>query len=107
MLDPKDKMVVEAIRKIMFEAVPDAEEVIKWGTLMYQKKKIIGGVMVHKNQINLQLWEDARLNDPGGLLEGTGKSMPHVKFVTTADIRKEALKHLLVQAGRFASGAQE
>jgi hypothetical protein len=43
----------------------------------------------------------AALPDPEGLLEGTGKSVRHVKVRTVADVKRPALKKLVVEAAKL------
>lgn len=96
---PKDKnALVEPLRAIIFDSIPGVEEVMKWKTLTYKRKGIIGMILVFKNQVNLQLLHGAQLKDEAGLLEGTGKGMRHVRIVMKRDIKKRALVSLLRQA---------
>jgi hypothetical protein len=41
------------------------------------------------------------LPDPAGLLEGTGKSLRHVKVRTMEDLRRPELKNLILAAVRM------
>jgi hypothetical protein len=98
----EDKLpIVQALRKLIREAIPDSKETIKWGTLVFEKDKIIGAIMVHKNQVNLQLWRGAELADMDHILQGDSRSMRHVAFTRVSDIRKGPLKPLLKQAGKL------
>jgi len=98
----KDKLpVVQELRKIIREAIPDSKEKIKWGTLVFAKDEVIGAIMVHKEQVNLQLRRGSELTDKEDMLEGDGKSMRHLTFKETSDIRKCPVKVLLKEAGRL------
>ncbi len=48
-----------------------------------------------KRHVNFGFYYGADLEDPAGLLEGTGKSLRHVKIRTPADVKNPALKKLL------------
>ncbi|MCG8462448.1 MAG: DUF1801 domain-containing protein [Holophagales bacterium] len=48
--------------------------------------------------VNVGFFRGAELADPGGLLEGTGKFMRHVKLGPERDIDVRALKELIVTA---------
>jgi len=96
----KDKLpVVQDLRKLIREAIPDSHETIKWGTLVFEREKIIGAIMVHKEQVNLQLWRGSELTDKEGMLQGTTKSMRHLAFVKKSDIKKGPVKAFLKEAG--------
>lgn len=98
--DDKRQIVLE-LRGSVHEAIPDVKEVIKWGTLILERNGIVGGVMVHKDKVNLQLWRGAELQDKDRLLEGTGKGMRHLTFLKKDDITKGPLKALLKEASRL------
>jgi len=98
----KDKLpIVQDLRKLIREAIPESHETIKWGTLMFEKEKIIGAIMVHKEKVNLQLWRGAELADKHNMLEGDTRIMRHVSFAKRSDIKKVPVKALLKQAGRL------
>ena len=97
-LDEDKRHLVVELRKIVVEAVPDVEETIKWGTLVFQKDQIIGAIMAHKEHVNLQLWRGSELKDPNGMLEGETKGMRHVTILSKTDIKKGPLKALIRQA---------
>jgi Domain of unknown function (DU1801) len=53
---------------------------------------------VHRSHVNLGFYHGASLRDPAGLLEGTGKSLRHVKICGMADARRPGIRALLAQA---------
>ncbi len=53
---------------------------------------------VQGSYVNLGFYHGSSLGDPTGLLEGTGKSLRHVKVRGAADVRKAALAALLREA---------
>lgn len=48
--------------------------------------------------VNLGFYHGAALPDPAGVLEGTGKALPHVKVRSLAETDDEALRQLLQAA---------
>jgi hypothetical protein len=55
----------------------------------------------HAAHVNVQLADAAVLDDPAGIVEGTGKRIRHVKCRSIDDVARPALRALLVQqAGR-------
>jgi len=98
----KDKLqIVQELRKLIREAIPESREATKWGTLVFEKDKIIGAIMAHKNQVNLQLWRGAELTDKEGRLIGDTESMRHLTFIKSSDIKRGYVKGLLKEAGKL------
>lgn len=54
----------------------------------------------HQDHINLGFAHGASLPDPAGIVEGTGKSLRHVKLRTVAEVERPALKRLLREAAK-------
>ena len=61
------------LRNMILEQVPDMDEVIKWKNLFYEKKGFVCAIVIHKDHVNLQFARGTELEDPEGILEGTGK----------------------------------
>jgi hypothetical protein len=57
-----------------------------------------GYVNTFKNHVNVGFFYGALLEDPAGLLEGSGKRMRHVKLQPGADIDAESLRKLIAAA---------
>ena len=57
----------------------------------------VGAFRAH---VNIGFFQGAALPDPEGLLEGTGKSMRHVKIKPDQDVNAEALLALIAAAYR-------
>lgn len=53
---------------------------------------------VHASHVNLGFYHGAALKDPGGILEGTGKRLRHVKLRGLAGARSPAVHRLLREA---------
>ena len=51
----------------------------------------------HAAHVNVQLADGAVLDDPTGIVEGTGKRIRHVKCRSLDDVARPALRDLLVQ----------
>jgi hypothetical protein len=61
-----------------------------------------GYVNVFKAHVNVGFFLGAELNDPAGLLEGSGKRMRHVKLRPGTDVNSAALTALIDAAYRDA-----
>jgi hypothetical protein len=54
-----------------------------------------GYVNVFRDHVNVGFFHGAFLSDPGGLLEGTGKRMRHVKLRPGVEVNASALEALI------------
>ena len=54
-----------------------------------------GYVNVFTAHVNVGFFQGTELDDPHGLLEGTGKFMRHVKLSPGTEVDRNALKHLI------------
>jgi len=102
-LTPELRQVVQELRKLILETVPDFEEVIRWGNLCYRKKRFVCAIASHKTYVNLHFWRGSELKDPAGLLQGTGIKLRHVKIGNIEDIKVDALKALIKEATELNS----
>jgi hypothetical protein len=66
----------------------------------------VKALVVHRAHVNVQLADGAFLDDPAGILEGTGKRARHVKCRSPDDARRPALRALLVAQVAFRSGGR-
>ncbi len=77
-----------------------------WKTIAYgaasPKGKKFCAISPHKGWVNLQFHSGGCLEDPDGLLEGSGTSMRHVKVATSSDARSRKLAALVRKAARTA-----
>ena len=83
------KSVAKKLRQMIKTVRPKLTEDVKWGFPCYTSGgKCICSFMAMKETVNFVLYYGAELDDPGDLIEGTGKSMRHVKLRSVKDIRK-------------------
>ena len=55
-------------------------------------------VDLYTNHVNVGFFRGAELEDPAGLLEGSGKMMRHVKLAPDKPVNEPALRKLIEQA---------
>ena len=60
---------------------------------------------MHRDHVNLGFYYGAALEDPEGLLEGTGKKLRHVKVRDVEGTREAALRDLVERALGEREGA--
>lgn len=93
-----NQRLITALSEIVKKTAPEFTLTVKWGqgcwTLGDAPK-----VYMHAEPDHVQFgfYAGATLNDPEGLLVGSGKHVRHVKVFTTQDIPQEALVALLEQ----------
>jgi hypothetical protein len=98
----KQKDVVKGLRSLVKRTLAGCEEYVNpWKIPSFDSNGTVCGFMTGKEHVTFIFLRGAALPDPGGLLEGTGKSVRHVKVRTTADVKKPALKKLIVEAAKL------
>jgi hypothetical protein len=90
--------IVSELRNIVLAAVPEAEEAIKWAQPVYSVNGPFAYIKAFKNSINFGFWRGVDIDDPGGLLQGSGEKMRHVKIVSLDDIDEPAFIDFAQQA---------
>jgi hypothetical protein len=102
--EPEVREIGLGLRALVLRLVPDAEEKVfsGWKTVAYGRTKKFCAISPHKGWVNLQFHNGTDLTDPSNLLDGTGKSMRHVKLKTLRDVKKRALAKLIRQAADHA-----
>lgn len=87
--------ILKTLRQLIHETISGTTEDIKWGIPVFTKTKIFTYLRSTQNHVALGLYNVDRINDPTGLLEGTGKSMGHLKIAKLEDINEELIKEWL------------
>jgi hypothetical protein len=101
-LDSAQREIVEALRAIVKKADPKASEGFKWSMPVFEHDGMLCYIAPMKNNVNFGFYESTPvLEDPDGLLEGTGKRMRHVKLTSAAGIKKALFTKWVKQAAEF------
>lgn len=90
--------IINEIRSIIKEHAPEAAESIKWAQPVYEDSGPFAFMKAFKKNVNFGFWRGIQLNDPKGLLQGTGEKMRHIKLFSVDDIDREAFGALVKQA---------
>ncbi|MFQ5832299.1 MAG: DUF1801 domain-containing protein [Candidatus Thorarchaeota archaeon] len=98
---PGQRELAKSVRQIILGSLPDLDEVVKWGHLVYERDRKICSIMIHKSHVNLQIWRGAELDDPETMLEGEGKNMRHVKVNSPEEVKKDYFEFLHKQAAEL------
>src|SRR5690554_6763331 len=88
----EQKEIMEQIRKLIHQNVPGASEEFKWSRPIFKTDKEFAYLQANKNHVNLGFYKGfEKLNDPNRLLEGTGKTMRHIKLRKIEDVDEKLL----------------
>jgi hypothetical protein len=97
--NPDLRRVVRGLRSFVRKCVPGTKETVNaWGIPTFKKQAPFCFFMVGKNHVTFGFHFGTSLEDPEGLLEGTGKSLRHVKLRTLEDLQHAGLKNLVKAA---------
>jgi hypothetical protein len=100
------------LRVIVADELAPCHEYIFWMrskiVLMYgSSERVIDdnicSIGVFKRHVDLVFKRGADLDDPDGILQGTGKGMRHLKITSSADLRRAEIRTFLRKARRHAS----
>jgi hypothetical protein len=97
-LDPELGALARQLRALVFEAVPEAEESIKWAHPTYESGGPFCYIKAFPRHVNLGFWRGATLHDAAGVVHTTGEKMGHVRIAARADIVPGVLTDLIDQA---------
>lgn len=89
---PEQREILETVRALIHQSVPDAIETFKWSRPIFSTTKDFAYLQANKNHINLGFYAGfENLPDPNKRLEGTGKTMRHIKLKKASDIDEKQL----------------
>ncbi len=95
---PEFRPVVAAIRSLMKECAPDAEEVMSYGIPMYEQRKPLAWISPSKTGITLSFREGVSFEDVYDLLQRASKHSKNVKMKNLGDVNELALRYYIKQA---------
>jgi hypothetical protein len=97
---PELRELVRDLDALISKAAPDLVPSLKWGNLTYHHDRNVCSLIAHKTHVNLQVWGGASLDDPEGLLVGSGKSMRHVEVALGRTFSRRAVSAIVRAADR-------
>jgi len=98
--------LMQELRAVVREAMPRAAEKVQmgYGHIQYwagaSMRDMVIALGPQLAYVNVEFHDGVHLPDPANKLEGTGKTLRHVKVRTTADARTPELRALLEEAAR-------
>jgi hypothetical protein len=98
---PELRKVARGLRSFVKKCVPGTKETVNaWGIPTFERKDPFCFFMTGKNHVTFGFHFGTSVEDPEGLLEGTGKNIRHVKLRTLEDLEQKGLKKLVQAAAR-------
>lgn len=97
-LESWQRQVIAALRRLIRRAAPEAVETIKWGQPVFEDGGPFAYLRPAGSHITFGFWRGAELDDPAGVLEGSGDRMRHVKLHDAGDIDATLLEPFVRQA---------
>jgi hypothetical protein len=103
--EPQAQALALELRDLIRHILPKAQEKIYkgWGVADYGYGTPGRGFLTigpQKRYVNLYFMDGVALDDPQGLLEGTGKRLRHIKIRSSAELKNPALHALVQQAAK-------
>jgi hypothetical protein len=97
-LDEEKRAAAEAIRRAVREAAPGLTEEIKWGRPVFSLGTNLAYLAAAKHHLTFGFFDGAALDDPEGLLEGSGKQMRGIKVRAASEVPLRSIKAWTRQA---------
>ena len=88
----QQKKIMEIVRQLIHENAGQVQEEFKWSRPVFRNEKDFAYLKTAKDYVTLGFFNFQKLDDPGNLLEGTGKDMRHIKLKSVDSIDKDLLK---------------
>jgi hypothetical protein len=95
--DSHNYLIVEELRRILFQTFPEIEEFVKYNGLMYKTDVGIGGIFTYASHVSLEFSNGYLLDDQYKQLEGSGKFRRHIKLESVAEITTKNITYYLNQ----------
>ncbi|MEK3980446.1 DUF1801 domain-containing protein [Psychrobacillus sp. FSL K6-2836] len=98
---PNDiQSIAEALRKIILDASPALVEEYKWSMPNYSCKGLVCYLQTAKKHVNLGFQKGNELieKDINNLLQGSGKTMRHIRITKIDEIQSDVFTSLIQEA---------
>jgi len=98
MESPTNHATVLALRAMVRDAAPEAEEMVKYGGLHYVAARPICGIFAFARHVTLEFSRGAELDDPHAILLGDGQYRRHIRFSTPEAVDANVLGPYVAEA---------
>ncbi len=97
-LEDEVKLLAQASYDWVLDQAPNLGQMTRWGFPSFVGNSTLISVCGQKQHVNIQFYMGSKLADQHKLLEGTGKSMRHVKIRKLSDLDQPGLNELIEAA---------
>ena len=97
-LAPRQRTLVQTLRRLVKSEAPHLAEVMKWGNVCWVGRGNVCLVHVEPGHLDFGFFRGTSISDPAGVLVGKGKFLRMVKVRKPADIRRGALAGIIASA---------
>lgn len=89
--------VVQAVRTMVNKTIGTTTQEVKYGGLLLTSAAGVefAGVFAYKAHVSVEFGNGAKINDPFGFLQGSGKGRRHIKWMTASEIKDKKLAQYL------------
>ena len=87
--------LLNELRKLIFIVAPNTNEQFKWSRPVYAIEKDFCYLKASKKHVTLGFFEFEKIKTNKHLIEGTGKSMRHVKLDHVKEIDEFQIKNMI------------
>ena len=94
------KEILKSLRKLIHRTLPGCTEKMAWGVPVFQDGKLY--IVGLKDHVNIGFSINGLDKEEVNLLEGSGKTMRHIKIKTPNNIDEKLLKKLILLVDRKA-----
>jgi hypothetical protein len=95
------KEIILKIRDIFIKTLPNCNEKIAWGVVVYAGGKFYIAAM--KNRVHVGFAINGLNKEEIEMFEGSGKTMRHIKIYSLEDIKEERLVKMINMVNKKAS----
>lgn len=84
--------ILSCIRQLIFQTVSSIKEEYKWNRPVYKTNEMFAYLQTSKNYVTLGFYKGfEKINDSKNLLEGTGKTMRHIKLRSMENVDQKMI----------------
>ena len=96
--EEKNKAILQKIRELIMNITTHVDELFKWGRPVYRTDKDFCYLQSTKKAVTVGFFEFDKIETNSHLIEGTGKSMRHIKIKSLEDIGKFEIEKMILEA---------
>lgn len=97
---PPIQSIARAVQELIRALGLDLEEDVstKLGILYFKHNGVVCALSLHKAHANLHFYKGLEMDDPDGILQGSGGKLRHIRFHTAADLDVDVVRRYVQAA---------